>query len=576
MTKTKIVWLPWNSESLQKAKQVDKPILLDISAVWCHWCHVMDEKTYSNTTVTKLISEKFIPIRVDRDQRPDIDKRYNMGGWPSTVFLSPEGEILTGGTYIPALQMSEMLDYISEMYKNNKNNLLKKIQEQKNKQTKQPQMMTQAGNKEFQSVIDDLLLSIVSRFDSVHGGFGESPKFPHTESLRFALLEHSLRGHGALLTIVKKTLTAMAEGGIYDKEENGFFRYSTTKDWNVPHYEKMCEDNAKLLVNYLEAYQVTGDKIFKETAQGILAYINSKLSDQKNGGFYGSQDADETYYKLNLSERRTRTAPTIDETIYVNWNAMMASSYLIASVVLEKKAYQKFALKTIDMLLEAAFNPEKGMSHYIIDGKGNLSGLLTDQVNMLKCLIDSYQVTAEGKFLDFAQQLAKFMMEKLWEPSGGFYDKPIDPQDFGALKNPDKPLEENSVAAVTFLRLCQLTGNKAYQKTAKRILEHFLSVAKRYGFMASGYGLAVELHLHPVQVHIIGKIKDSETQKLKLQSLKTYNPLKTIETVDPTPDAKRLKDLGYPVPEKATAYVCSEGKCNSTTDPNVVIEKIRL
>ncbi|WGM90427.1 MAG: DUF255 domain-containing protein [Candidatus Bathyarchaeum tardum] len=575
MTKTPVLWLPWNPESLQTAKQADKPILLDISAVWCHWCHVMDEKTYSDRTVAKLINDKFVPIRVDRDQRPDIDKRYNMGGWPSTVFLTPEGEILTGGTYIPALQMATMLDYVSELYQNNKDDLLKKIQEQKNEQTTQYPVTPDAGNEELPLVIDDLLLDIASRFDSVHGGFGEAPKFPHSEALRLALLEHFLRGHEALLTIVKKTLSAMADGGIYDKEENGFFRYSTTRDWRMPHYEKMCEDNAKLLVNYLEAFQVTGEQKFKETAHGILTYVTSKLSDQQNGGFYGSQDADEIYYKLNLFERQTKTPPTIDKTLFVNWNAMMASSYLLASVVLEEPTYEKYALKTVNMLLETAFSPKEGMSHFIIDKKANLSGLLTDQVFMLKCLIDCYQFTADRKFLAYAQKLAQFMMEKLWDSSGGFYDKPKDPNAFGALKRSDKPLEENSVASEAFLRLYQLTGNTKFLEVAKKSLEQFVSVAKKYGFMASGYGLAVELYLRPVQVHIIGDIKDSQTQKLRKQSLKTYNPLKTIETIHPILDGDRLKVLSYHIPKKATAYVCSEGKCTSTTNPNEITDKIR-
>ena len=129
MTKTQVLWLPWNNESLTKAQQEDKPILLDISAVWCHWCHVMDEKTYSDNTVSRIINQKFVPIRVDRDQRPDIDKRYNMGGWPTTVFLTPKGEIMTGGTYIPAMQMAAMLDYVSDLYQNNRESLQKRVKD---------------------------------------------------------------------------------------------------------------------------------------------------------------------------------------------------------------------------------------------------------------------------------------------------------------------------------------------------------------------------------------------------------------------------------------------------------------
>jgi len=575
LIKTQVLWLPWNNESLKKAEQEDKPILLDISAVWCHWCHVMDERTYSDTIVARQINEKFVPIRVDRDQRPDIDKRYNMGGWPSTVFLTPKGEILTGGTYIPPMQMAAMLDYVSDLYKNNKDTLQKKIDDLKKEQTKQHTPTLEIGNQELQSIIDNLILEIATMFDSAHGGFGQAPKFPHTEALRLALMEHAIGGQGALLTIVKKTLTAMAEGGIYDKEEDGFFRYSTTRDWSIPHYEKMCEDNAKLLVNYLEAYQVTGDQKFKETAQGIIAYANNKLSDQQNGGFYGSQDADEIYYKLKFAERQTQTPPTIDKTLFVNWNAMMVSSYLLGAVVFNEQSLRKFALKTVNLLLDTTFSSENGMSHYIIDEKSSNIGFLTDNAYMLQCLIDCYQVTAEKKYLDCAQKLAQFMINKLWDSTGGFFDKPEDTNAFGDLKKSDKPLEENSITVQAFLRLYHLTGSSTYLEKAKKTLEYFVSGAKRYGIMASSYGMAAEFYLRPVQVHIIGNSKDSETLDLKSQSLKTYNPLKMVEIIDPVLDEQRLKALGYPAPKEPMAYVCSEGKCTSTTKSNEVAEKIR-
>ncbi|MFZ7136966.1 MAG: thioredoxin domain-containing protein [archaeon] len=575
MTKTQVLWLPWNNESLKKAEQEDKPILLDISAVWCHWCHVMDEKTYSDNIVARLINEKFVPIRVDRDQRPDIDKRYNMGGWPSTVFLTPKGEILTGGTYIPATQMAAMLDYVSDLYQNNRESIQKSLNELKKKQTKQPQITQETDTQELQSVTDNLILEIATMFDSAHGGFGQAPKFPHTEALRLALLEHALGGQGAMLTIVKKTLTAMAEGGIYDKEEDGFFRYSTTRDWSIPHYEKMCEDNAKLLVNYIEAFQVTGEQKFKETAQGIIAYVNNKLSDQQKGGFFGSQDADEIYYKLKLTERQTQTPPTIDKTLFVNWNSMMASAYLLGAVVFDDQSLRKFALKTVNLLLDKAFSLEKGMSHYIIDEKSSNIGFLTDNAYMLQCLIDCYQVTSEKKYLDYAQKLAQFMFNKLWDSTGGFLDKPEDTNAFGALKKSDKPLEENSITAQAFLKLYHITGNSTYLEKAKKTLEYFVSSAKRYGIMASSYGIAAELYLRPVQVHIIGNSKDSATLDLKDQGLKTYNAVKTVETIDPILDEQRLKALGYPAPKEPTAYVCSEGKCTSTTKANEVAEKIR-
>jgi len=355
----------------------------------------------------------------------------------------------------------------------------------------------------------------------------------------------------------------------------GFFRYSTTRDWSIPHYEKMCEDNAKLIINYLEAYQVTGKEVFRDTAKGILSYVSPKLSDQKIGGFYGSQDADEVYYKLGLTERQNRTPPRIDGTLFTNWNAMMISAYLLASVVLEEQSYQKFALRTTNLLLEKAFSPNKGMDHYLIEGKSHLSGLLADQVHMTQCLIDSYQVTADRKFLDHAESLAEFMLNNLWDTTGGFYDKPKETSAFGALKLLDKPLDENSVAAETFLRLHHLTGKQKYLETAKKTLEYFASDYQRYGIMAAVYGLAVELYLHPMQIHIVGSMKDAVTRRFLSESLRVYNPLKVVETLDPVLDRGRLENLGYPVADVPTAYVCFEGKCNSVEDPEEIAKTIR-
>jgi uncharacterized protein YyaL (SSP411 family) len=573
LTETKVSWLKWNQESFRKAKELDKPILLGISAVWCHWCHVMDETTYSDSEVARIIEEKFVPVRVDRDQRPDIDKRYNMGGWPSTAFLTPEGEILSGGTYIPPQQMKALLDHISSFYKKNKNNIKSRIEELK-KEAEKPPLEYNLGSEVFHSVIDGLTLGIASRFDSLHGGFGNAPKFPHSAALSLALLQHHLQGHKAALNIVKKTLTEMSAGGIYDREEGGFFRYSTTRDWSIPHYEKMCEDNAKLLVNYLEAYQVTGENVFRDTAKGTLAYVNAKLSDQENGGFYGSQDADEVYYKLSLHERLKRTPPRVDKRLFVNWNCMMGSAYLLASVVLDDQSLQDFALRTVNLLLDTRFTLKNGVAHYLIGGKSHLSGLLTDQVHLIRCLIDSYQLTLNRKFLDSAERVADFLLDKLWSDAGGFYDKPKETGGFGALNLLDKPLDENSVAADGLLRLHYLTGKQKYLEAAKKTLEFFVPSIQRYGIMGCVYGLAAELYLHRMQVHIVGSRKDYVTRLFLKESLRAYNPLKVVEVIDPDADAQRLKSLGYPVAAVPTAYVCFEGTCNSVEDPEKIAEML--
>jgi uncharacterized protein YyaL (SSP411 family) len=487
--------------------------------------------------------------------------------------LTPDGEVLTGGTYIPPQQMAALLEQVSLLYQKNKGSLKSRINKLE-KEVQKPSTAYVLDREGFQSVIDGLTFGIASRFDSLYGGFGDAPKFPHSGALRLVLLQHHLQGHKAALNIMKKTLTAMGSGGIYDIVEGGFFRYSTTRDWSVPHYEKMCEDNAKLLVNYLEAYQVTGEKHFRDISKGILAYVNAKLMDQENGGFFGSQDADEVYYKLSLAERQNRIPPRIDRTLFVNWNAMMVSAYLLASVVLEEPSYQEFALRTVERLLEEAFSFNKGMKHFIIGGESHLSGLIADQVYMSQCLIDSYQMTSDRRFLEKAESLAEFMLDSLWDNNGGFYDKPKENGAFGALRLLDKPLDENSVAAEALLRLYHLTGKQKYLQAAEKTLKHFASTYQKYGIMAADYGVAVELFLHPMQVHIVGSRKDEMTSNLRIESLKAYNPLKVVETLDPVLDADRLTALGYPVADVPMAYVCFEGKCVSVENTKELAEKI--
>jgi uncharacterized protein YyaL (SSP411 family) len=565
LTETKVSWLPWSKESFRKSKELDKPILLGISAVWCHWCHVMDQTTYSDSEVARIIEEKFVPVRVDRDQRPDIDKRYNMGGWPSTAFLTPEGEILSGGTYIPPQQMKGLLDHISSFYKKNKHNIKSRIKELKNEGEKS-QVEYGMDSEVFHSIIDSLMLKIASQFDSLYGGFGNAPKFPHSGALRLALLQNHLQGHKATLNIVKKSLTEMRNGGIYDEGEGGFFRYSTTRDWSIPHYEKMCEDNAKLLVNYLETYQVTGERLFRDTAKDIIGYVNAKLSDQENGGFYGSQDADEVYYKLSLPERLKRIPPQVDKRLFVNWNCMMSSAYLLASVVLDDQALQDFALRTVNLILNNGLSSQKGVAHYLVKGKSHFSGILTDQVYMIQCLIDCYQLTLDRNFLDLAEKLAVFILDKLWSKAGGFYDKLKEIDAFGALKLLDKPLEENSLASDALLRLHYLTGKEEYLEASRKTLKVFVSRFQHYGIMGCVYGLAVELYLNPMQVHIVGSKKDYLTRKILADSLRIYNPLKVVELIDPDADSERLRSLGYPLADAPAVYVCFGGICKLVKD----------
>ncbi|MBI2108525.1 thioredoxin domain-containing protein [Candidatus Woesearchaeota archaeon] len=250
MDKDKINWFEWNGDSFEKSRSENKPILLNLTAVWCHWCHVIKVTTYSDDEVAAVINREFVPIKVCIDQRPDIRDRYNMGGFPSTVFLDSDGNIIAGETYVPPGRMKAMLNTIRSLYdkKDFKVNKPEQVQEEK------PSVELNEG------MAREILVSIEDNQDSYYGGFG-------------------------LLDMALKALDWM-HGGIYDLIEGGFFRYSVTQDWKTPHYEKMLDTNAGLLRNYIKAFSITNNEKYKKIAEGIIEYVNKNLKNE-DGGFYG-------------------------------------------------------------------------------------------------------------------------------------------------------------------------------------------------------------------------------------------------------------------------------------------------
>ena len=360
----KINWLEWNSESFSRAKKEDRPILLDISAVWCYWCHRMEQDTYSYDEVAKIVAEKYIPIKVDNDKRPDVNARYNMGGWPTTAVLTPSGEIIAGATYIPAEQMKHFLEDLYSTYKHDKGEISSRLAQISHREP----IMNASEMGEIQlnpEIFENVVAEIVLNYDDQYGGFGVEPKFPNVEALRLLLLKYGKSKDDRYLKIATKTLSAMYNSEMYDKVENGFFRYCVRRNWTEPHYEKMSEDHSELLRIYTEAFQITKDEQFKQAAAGIVKYLRENL-ENPDGGFYGSQDADEEYYKLDSAGRKTKKAPFIDKTIYVNWSAKMISSYLCAYSALGDAHLKDFALKTLDFILKNCYESGKGWRKFII------------------------------------------------------------------------------------------------------------------------------------------------------------------------------------------------------------------
>ncbi|HEX4545128.1 MAG TPA: thioredoxin domain-containing protein [Candidatus Acidoferrum sp.] len=323
-----IDWHEWGDVAFERAKAEDKPILLDIGAVWCHWCHVIDRESYENVEIAKIINEHFVPVKVDRDERPDVDSRYQsaisaisgQGGWPLTGFLLSDGKPFFGGTYFPPDDQAgrpgfrRVLLAVADSYRN-KRAELERAANSLSEAVAQAEVFAGARADFDLGVVDAQIKSITKLFDIENGGFGRAPKFPHASAIDLLLERHQQTKEKQLLAMAETTLEKMARGGVYDQLAGGFHRYSVDERWLVPHFEKMSYDNSELLKNYLHGYQVTRNNFLRETAEGMIHWINELLSDQENGGFYASQDADYSldddgdYFTWTLEELRAALPP---------------------------------------------------------------------------------------------------------------------------------------------------------------------------------------------------------------------------------------------------------------------------
>jgi len=487
-------WYPWGEEALNRAQAEDKPILLSIGYSACHWCHVMAHECFENDDIACLMNENFINIKVDREERPDLDAIYmaavqaitGRGGWPLTVFLTPESKPFFGGTYIPPEDRHGMpgfprvLRAVADAYQNRRSEIETAVQ----------QIVTALTSKTESSavlepLVADILLQAYRRlgqnFDKENAGFGTAPKFPQPMALEFLMRYfHRSQDMGAL-EIVNLTLEKMARGGIYDQLGGGFHRYATDSYWLVPHFEKMLYDNALLSRVYLHAYLITGKQLFRSIAEETLDYVLREMTDP-HGGFYSTQDADSEgvegkYYfwayqeivevlgkktsqivsdyfgitaqgncdggnilhvvadlepealsimkqaKASLLKRREqRVKPSRDEKILASWNGLMLTSLAEAACALDREDYLAAAVANGSFLLDSMM-ANGHLQHSYKNGQAKIDGYLRDYALVINGLLTLHQATFSGEWLKQAIALAKVIIQDFWdENTGSFYD----------------------------------------------------------------------------------------------------------------------------------------------------------
>jgi len=349
-----IQWHEWGEEAFAAAQRENKPMLLDIGAVWCHWCHVMDRESYDDPEIAQIVNERFVAVKVDRDERPDIDSRYQVavsaisgqGGWPLTAFLTPDGKPFYGGTYFPPADgygrpsFKRVLLSIADAYREKNGDVMEQAQMVESALAQSESFAGSSGN--FSpGLIGAIVKSAVDMFDAKNGGFGNAPKFPHSSVLDLLIDQYARSGGQELGEVIVTTLEKMARGGVYDQLAGGFHRYSVDERWVVPHFEKMCYDNSELLKNYVHGYQATSSEFFADVAGDIIRWMDEWLSDRERGGFYASQDAD-----ISLE----------DDGDYFTWTLEEAQS-----VLTEGEAKVASLHYDINEIGEMHHNPEKNV-----------------------------------------------------------------------------------------------------------------------------------------------------------------------------------------------------------------------
>ncbi len=501
---TLVDWQPWGQAAFQTAEQLDKPIFLVITSSWCQWCHILDETTLSEPSIITILNRDYVPIRVDSDLRPDVNQRYNQNGWPSVLLLTPEGEILWGGVYVPPKQMLYYLGHIRRYYSEHRYEISEQVRELQDRRFTQKltQALPSAGLRtllpEERVALTDLPLQagVVLRelYDEEYGGFSIHPhlKFPHPEALELLLmLAHHYHQPDAFER-VSYSLEQMLDGGLWDKEDGGFYRYSASSDWSMPHTEKMLEENAALLRLLLLTAQTSQSSKWYDYARRLLAYVNGTLWQPKVGVFSGSQSADEEYYEPGPYSRVSRQLPPVDTTIYTSWNARMIAAYLLGGQVLQTPSLNAMAIRALDWLCEHMVHRSGSMCHYMLNNQPELAGQLADQVWMTRALLDAYDLYGRKAYLEMSIALMHFACEELLDvQSGLFYDYPENSRAEGRLALREQPLIENALAAESLLRMSVYSGRKSLKDTALLVLSGCLEKYRRTGIQGAAYACVV-------------------------------------------------------------------------------------
>lgn len=578
-----IQWHEWGNEAFERAQGEDKLIILDLTAVWCHACHVMDQTTYANPRIVQLLNSQFIPVRVDTDQRPDLDARYRAGGWPTTNVLLPTGEIIFQANALGSEEMQAMLLEVQSIYVTDKALLLKQASHLWDRVHEKVEAGRSRGNVFQASMAKQSVDMMRAQFDEVNGGFRDAPKFFEPEAIQMVFAYGFFEDDPELLQIGLDTLKKQVR--LLDPVWGGFYRYAEQADWTQPHFEKMLSIQALNLRNYVEAFQLTGDPQFKRIALALIEYVSRFLTDPQTGLLYESQDADvrgtegqafisgAEYYSLNESKRLAFGIPNVDRRIFTGSNALMAWAYLHASLVLEKGAIGDLALQMLNRMFEERFDVDKGLVHGETGDEPSLYGLLSDHTFFGQALLEAFRVTGQYQFLQNAEALAEVSQRLLQDSAnGGFFDHPQMPGQLGLLNFPTKPVRENLQAVLWYLDLFHLTEKPMYRSIAENTLQAMVNSRQPLPLALSGLAIDQWFRI-PIHIAVVGNFDDAMTKALLLEGQRMFCPGKIVKGFDPKKGQPKWGDIIFPYEERPVAFVCTDRMCSAPVFHAEVMEK---
>ena len=463
-----VAWLEWSPAAFARARAEKKPVLLSLVTAWSDECAAMDDTTYAAPDVVCLIEERFTAIRIDGDRRPDLNERYNLGGWPTTVFLTGGGEVLTGGTYFDADSMIATLRQVADAYRDRAEEIdvraaaVRSIRRERDSGA-QPHLHLLPPASDPVVYFRSLL---IARFDPQNGGFGSAPKLPHPQALLFAL---SMAGDGdaELAGLAADTLHRIR--ALWDPSSGGFYRYADEADWTRPGTGKTLEDNAALLHVYVEAALRLRNVEWLEQAAAIVRWVRREMADEARGGFFNALSA---YAR--------------DSTMYVDKNAMMTGAFIRAAALFDDIWLRDFALKSLEAVVVPSYTPGGGVAHLPgANADDGVRRLLTDQIHVASALIWAHAATGQLPYSMLAAEVLQFALRTMWDEGAGAL------RDRATADDPLVPFELNCHAACVLDRLGVLTGDPVYQARARSILQSVAGNFRELDLFGAPYAVAV-------------------------------------------------------------------------------------